>query len=432
MSLKRGETMVFRALKRTAVILMVARFLDKPVGESDIAAILDISPKTARSHLRSLAALGFLTRLQYHQGYQLTHAGRQMALPLEPVEAQPEPALLPACDPAGLSGDPSPEGPHPVDQRGTPGHDNHAGPRTRDNSPGEEEPSRLGLLDPREKLAPEPGNLPGSFNNISNNKEDSLNESIISINNHPGVIPGSAGARQDHTGSTPREDLEDRAEGLPHVDLGPPGVPPPDGAVPDPQEQNKFPPNDPRMVAGALATVGVVLNARTRKLLGRITTDDVEAVYRDLCRKRKGSETGLIVYMLEKIADPEQPHLEFPENPWGYQRALEREPAEDDLEDAEGCESQAVELAFDGPTAVRCAWDTALELVRQDLSKADVETWLVPAVPLAWDAQREVLTVGAASSFARDWLEERARVFITPFLAGILKSKSVSVEFVVY
>ena len=71
---------IFRRLKKTAIVLMLLFRIDKPVGESEIAEILDLHPETTRIYLRSLAGLGLVTRTHRYRGWMLTAGGRQMIL----------------------------------------------------------------------------------------------------------------------------------------------------------------------------------------------------------------------------------------------------------------------------------------------------------------------------------------------------------------
>ena len=57
-----------------------------------------------------------------------------------------------------------------------------------------------------------------------------------------------------------------------------------------------------RLVASCLAEHGILLNRRTRRLLGRISVDDVWAVVGDLREQGKQGETGLMVVRLEQRA----------------------------------------------------------------------------------------------------------------------------------
>jgi hypothetical protein len=74
------EVELFRCLKKTAIVLMLLFRLDKPVGEREIASILDMYPTTVRTYLRSLASLGVVTRTHRYNGWTLTAGGRQMIL----------------------------------------------------------------------------------------------------------------------------------------------------------------------------------------------------------------------------------------------------------------------------------------------------------------------------------------------------------------
>jgi hypothetical protein len=48
---------LFRSLKKTAIVLMVLFRLDKPVGEGEIAGILEMDRGTIRIYLRSSARI---------------------------------------------------------------------------------------------------------------------------------------------------------------------------------------------------------------------------------------------------------------------------------------------------------------------------------------------------------------------------------------
>ena len=80
MNITPQETRVLRLLKRTAIVLLLLLRLDKPTGETEIARTLEIDNETARTYLRSLADIGLIARANYHHGWILTCAGRQMVL----------------------------------------------------------------------------------------------------------------------------------------------------------------------------------------------------------------------------------------------------------------------------------------------------------------------------------------------------------------
>jgi DNA-binding transcriptional ArsR family regulator len=75
-----NEVATFRSLKNTSTLLLLMFRLDRPAGETELAEILDQSPKTVRGHLRSLKYLGVVTRTNRYSGWQLTQGGRQLVL----------------------------------------------------------------------------------------------------------------------------------------------------------------------------------------------------------------------------------------------------------------------------------------------------------------------------------------------------------------
>ena len=79
-----ADVLLFRALKKTAVlVLLMLRIDPRPAGRDLVAGVLDISQKTAAEYLESLAYLGLATRTAYHGGYMLSTSGRQLALSIE-------------------------------------------------------------------------------------------------------------------------------------------------------------------------------------------------------------------------------------------------------------------------------------------------------------------------------------------------------------
>ena len=81
-----SDIRTFRLLKRTAIVYLLLLYLDRPVGESEIARLLEIDRTTARKHLRSLSTIGVVSRAHFHNGYILTGSGRQMILGEPPLE----------------------------------------------------------------------------------------------------------------------------------------------------------------------------------------------------------------------------------------------------------------------------------------------------------------------------------------------------------
>ena len=66
---------LFRSLKKSAIVLLLMKWAGRPLGEAEVAAILDSSRTTVRSQLKSLAALGYAHRVRFHDGFELTKLG---------------------------------------------------------------------------------------------------------------------------------------------------------------------------------------------------------------------------------------------------------------------------------------------------------------------------------------------------------------------
>ncbi len=74
------------------------------------------------------------------------------------------------------------------------------------------------------------------------------------------------------------------------------------------------------------------------------------------------------------------------------------------------------------------AWEQALGQLRYTINRADFDAWVRAARPLAYDGQ--VLTVGVANAYTRDWLANRLRSTLERQLRGLLNAP-VQVVFVV-
>lgn len=85
------EIAQFRLLKRMAIILLVMFRLDRPVGPTEIAEILEIDRHTAGKYMKSAVDLGIVTRPDYHEGYTLTTNGRQLLLGVDKLVDNIEP-----------------------------------------------------------------------------------------------------------------------------------------------------------------------------------------------------------------------------------------------------------------------------------------------------------------------------------------------------
>jgi hypothetical protein len=65
----------------------------------------------------------------------------------------------------------------------------------------------------------------------------------------------------------------------------------------------------------------------------------------------------------------------------------------------------------------RQAWEMALGQLRQEMERADFESWVQPLRPLSFQAG--TFTLGAANTFARQWVEEHLQNRITRLLEGM-------------
>jgi biotin operon repressor len=69
---------LFRSLKKSAIIVLVMKWTGAPLGEAQLAAILDSSRTTVRAQLNSLCALGYARRVRFHGGFVLTDLGQAL------------------------------------------------------------------------------------------------------------------------------------------------------------------------------------------------------------------------------------------------------------------------------------------------------------------------------------------------------------------
>jgi DNA-binding IclR family transcriptional regulator len=76
-----------RSLRKTAVVLLLLHFLDRPTGETEVARILDLSVRSSREMLHSLEHLGLVSRSARLNGYCLTESARALSLlPTSPIQ----------------------------------------------------------------------------------------------------------------------------------------------------------------------------------------------------------------------------------------------------------------------------------------------------------------------------------------------------------
>jgi hypothetical protein len=74
------------------------------------------------------------------------------------------------------------------------------------------------------------------------------------------------------------------------------------------------------------------------------------------------------------------------------------------------------------------AWEMVLSQLRQEMSKAQFETWVEPLRPVTF--QKGIFTVGAFNPYTRDWVESRLKSRIARMLEG-LYNEPVNLQIVV-
>jgi hypothetical protein len=69
---------LLRSLKKSAIIILLMKWAGRPLGEADVATILDSSRATVRAQLSSLCAMGYAKRVRFHNGFVLTEEGQNL------------------------------------------------------------------------------------------------------------------------------------------------------------------------------------------------------------------------------------------------------------------------------------------------------------------------------------------------------------------
>ena len=170
---------------------------------------------------------------------------------------------------------------------------------------------------------------------------------------------------------------------------------------------------------------GIALNSRTRVLLGRITCDDILIVARELSEQKKAGETGLFVFRLEQRAALDLGR--------GLDSPAQRPVITYEIVDPEDSDlDKAYPIAPEVPPEIVSAWTAALDRLYAEMPKTAYLTWVNDTHLFSWDPDRQEITVGAANSYARDWLENHLTATLKNHLSSILNSSSVSVRFCVY
>jgi hypothetical protein len=433
------EVELFRCLKKTAIVLMLLFRLDKPVGESQIARLLDIHPETTRIYLRSLARLGLVTRTHRFNGWTLTAGGRQMILG---ESEDPWPVLG-----AGKIKT-SAENPRSISQSPTPSAEN---PRST-----AEEPA---------SSAENPRSIPEALTSSAENPR-SLPESPAASAENPRSLPQSPAASAENPRSTP-EALTASAE-IPRsrpvaaaslslsfkkkriaaaAAIARTSVKNSRSSVkisrsrysrrlPNTKKKDRTASgrarSDPvvRANLGAFGSIGVTSNEFVLEIckMDHVTPDYILGQAKRLQAERRYSH-GLLLTVIrshdhlpEKYLTPEnansQPQLLVTET------QLEVEP--DPVPAIEPDRSVYEPISAGGMTGEK-AWSAALGQLKRDMPKAAYDKWVRDALLLS--ARDGVFVIGAPDGYARDWLEGRLSSTVTRFLAGIC-NPPVEVRFV--
>jgi hypothetical protein len=86
-----NQTAILASIKRAAAAFILLWVEARPLGESDVADLLMIAPKTARRYLRCLATFELAERVHFHAGYVLTPKGAAFFQPGKNDQVEIEP-----------------------------------------------------------------------------------------------------------------------------------------------------------------------------------------------------------------------------------------------------------------------------------------------------------------------------------------------------
>jgi hypothetical protein len=411
-----NEIELFRSLKKTAILLMLLFRLDKPVGESQIAQILDIHPETTRIYLRSLARLGLVTRTHRFNGWTLTAGGRQMILgegknpwpvlgsgkiktsaenPRSILQAHTPSAENPRSPAEGPA--PSAENPRSISQALTPSAEN---PRSIPEGPAASAENPRSIPESPPASAEIPRSRPVAAASLSfKQKRNTAAAAIaaasvkISPSRYSRRWPNTKKKDRTATGST-------RSDPLVRANLE------------------------------AFAAIGLVRNDFVLEIckMDHVTPDYILGQAKRLEAERRYSH-GLLLTVIRSHDHLPEKYLPRPDplpqsGPFETGQEPEDEPVpRPDIEpDPSICEP----MSSNGITPAG-AWSAALGQLKRDMPKAAYDKWVRDALLLS--ARDAVFVIAAPDAFARDWLESRLSTTVTRFLKGAC-NRPVSVRFV--
>lgn len=83
----------------------------------------------------------------------------------------------------------------------------------------------------------------------------------------------------------------------------------------------------------------------------------------------------------------------------------------------------------DRSAALRKAWDACLHLLASRVGTVTLDSYIRPARPISWEGN--VITLGVASSFAREWIEKKSSNQIRSALEFLLDTQGIELRFVI-
>jgi hypothetical protein len=393
-----NEVELFRSLKKTAIVLMLLFRLDKPLGESQIACILDIHPETTRIYLRSLARLGLVTRTHRFNGWTLTAGGRQMIL----GESQDRwPVLGPgkiktsAENPRSIPESPAPsaENPRSISETPTSSAENprsiSRGPAASAENPRSISRGPAASAENPRSTAEIPRSRPVAAASLSLSFKQKRNTAAAAI--------ATASVKLSRSSVKPSRSR-----------VGPSRSPhshrPPNGKKKDRSARGR-PRSDPMVRANleAFASIGLACNDFVLEIckMDHVTPDYILGQKKRLKAERRYSNGLLLTvirsndYLPAKYITRDKP--ESQPRPTEDEQGIEEEP--DDIQKIEPDPSIYEPISASGLTAAK-AWSTALEQLRVNMPKAAYDKWVRDAVLLS--SEGGVLMIGPKDDFARD------------------------------
>ena len=412
--LPNSEVLLFRAIDKAALVLLLMIRLDKPIGRNEIANILGISRPTAADHLRSLAQIGLITRSSYHTGYILTMGGRQLILEqtqAPALVAHPDPQSGKALPPEALQALSSVEALSPQDhtlttcqvidgallQDETDESQRLNALDSLDEDGDSKESSPLDSLSKNELkgkkffyLLNRKGKKSGDFERqwlSPLDSSDSLKkkEKLIKLNT-------SSSLRTSTSDFLPLPTAQELLDASPIL-FGKPGV-----------IQHNLPARlDPRAVLGWLA------QAYTERSLLDTPAALVYARLRDHCLPRSEYLQHAVDYLPDDylVAVGLLPESEPESDP---------DPVPQSLVGTDGIRPDPPDPSL--TPAHLHAWDAVLSEMQRDLPAQAFASYLRDSRPLRWEDG--CLIISTPDPYARDWLASRLTSAITRLLVGIL------------